>query len=133
MLAIDEKSRLKAESKAKDKEYESKRTKARLENPELKENVKQFTGPQQVRGGLSPGRPCSAWPLYHGFEYRSFVCVEGKPVRVELWREVKELQDENAVLKVSVRRLRVENDRLKQELEMLKSWPDYGTSVVLDD
>ena len=51
---------------------------------------------------------------------------------MRLWEQVREVEREREALLRNVRALRLEMERLEDELTELKSWPDYGGSDVTD-
>ena len=51
---------------------------------------------------------------------------------MRLWERVRELELDREALLRNVRQLRLEKERLEEELGELKAWPDYGTSDVAD-
>lgn len=51
---------------------------------------------------------------------------------MRLWEQVREVEREKEELLTNIRKLRLEKERLEEELRELKSWPDYGGSDVTD-
>ena len=51
---------------------------------------------------------------------------------MRLWEQVREVEREREELLRNIRRLRLEKERLEEELGELKAWPDYGESDVTD-
>ena len=49
---------------------------------------------------------------------------------MRLWEQVRELERDREALLRNVRQLRLEKERLEEELRELKAWPDYGQSDV---
>ena len=52
---------------------------------------------------------------------------------MRLWEQVREVEREREELLRNIRRLRLEKERLEEELGELKAWPDYGTSEIFHD
>ena len=56
--------------------------------------------------------------------------LQGPPRVMRLWEQVREVEREREELLRNIRRLRLEKERLEEELRELKAWPDYGQSDV---